>query len=62
MTLEQLGINDPSQEQIDVMEAVILLCLSPQHLTDEKTQLCFGENNIAKRVFLHQLKKILGEK
>ena len=56
LSLEQLGVSSPNQEQIDTMESVILLAMSSEKLTKEKIGLCIGEDNIARRVFLRMLK------
>ena len=56
LSLEQLGVSCPTQEQIDTMESVIMLAMNPEKLTKEKIYLCMGEDNIAKRIFLRALK------
>ena len=56
LSLEQLGVSCPTQEQIDTMESIIMLAMSPEKITKEKIDLCLGEDNVAKRIFLRILK------
>lgn len=53
--LEKIGLTDPDQKQIDVIETLISLAFHKEHFTPEKFDFCTGANSIARRVFLRHL-------
>lgn len=57
LSLEYLGISSPSQQQIDTMESIILLSMNPNELNREKLEIYMGNETIAKRILLRQLRR-----
>lgn len=53
--LEKIGLTDPDQEKIDVIETLISLASHKEHFTPEKFDFCTGIDSIARKIFLHQL-------
>ncbi len=50
--LERLGLLNPTQEQIDIMESMVLIATHPQKISTKKMKLCVGNNELAYS-FLH---------
>ncbi len=55
LTLERLGIKEPTQEQIDTMEFVISMSMKPDNTTHEKIAAFIGQDTIFKRVFVRKI-------
>lgn len=45
--LEKLGLLNPSQEQIDVIESLVLIAKQPQRVTHRAVKRCVGNNKLA---------------
>jgi hypothetical protein len=45
--LERLGLSNPSLEQIDIMESMVLMATHPQQIEPETIRQCVGDNNLA---------------
>ena len=45
--LTQLGITDPTKEQIDIMESIVLLASYPQSATTDTILECVGDDKLA---------------
>jgi hypothetical protein len=45
--LEQLGLSNPTQEQINTMESMVLLASYPQNATTDTIQQCVGNDKLA---------------
>ncbi len=54
--LEQIGIDSPSQNQIDIVETLILLGTSPRLMNLDAIEKCLGDDNTAKHIFRRFLK------
>ena len=45
--LEQLGILDPTQKQINIMESMVLMTSDPQQIEPETIRQCVGNDELA---------------
>ena len=54
--LEQIGLIDPSEKQINAIETLIVWAMQPQHLNLIATKKCLDSDNIAWRVLYRYLK------
>lgn len=54
--LEKIGLTEPNQKQIDVIETLISLATNKEHFTPEKFEFCTGHDCIARRIFLRHIK------
>lgn len=59
-TLEKIGLPEPDQKQIDIIEILISLAFHKEHFTPEKFEFCTGADSVARRIFLRHISQNTG--
>lgn len=53
--LEQMGLDAPSQKQIDIIETLLLIAIKPKLIPFKLIKNCITNDSIARRIFFRHL-------
>ncbi len=56
--LDQIGLLDPTQKQIDIIESIILFAMQPRLIALKTFKKCFGSDAITQQILLDHLRKV----